>query len=69
MKLKLKVNWHQYFEKLVTFVPENIHHVEVVLNDVFVVDTYDIFDEDFRGDNNVRKLDRETWVIWPHDTG
>jgi hypothetical protein len=41
----------------------------VVLNDVFGVDMYDIFVEDFRGNNNVRKLDKETWVIWPHDTG
>jgi len=63
------MNWYQYFEKLVTFVPQNIHYVEVVLNDVFGVDMYDIFYEDLRRDNNVRKLDRKTWVIWPHDTG
>jgi len=63
------VNWHQYFEKLVTFVPQNICYVEAVLNDVFGVDKYDIFYEDLRRDNNVRKLDRETLVIWPHDTG
>lgn len=49
--------------------PQNICYVEVVLNDVFGVDRYDIFVEDLRGDNNVRKPDRETWVKWPHDTG
>lgn len=48
---------------------QNICYIEVVLNDVFGVDMYDIFVEDFRGNNNVRKLDKETWVIWPHDTG
>jgi len=50
-------------------VPQNIRYIEVVFNDVFGVDKYDIFVEDLIGDNNVRKLDRETWVIWPHDTG
>ena len=43
--------------------PQNICYVKVVLNDVFGVGTYDIFVEDLRGDNNARKLDRETWVI------
>lgn len=38
--------------------PQNIHYVEVVLCDVLGVDTYDIFVEELRGDNNVWKLEK-----------